>query len=799
MMRTLGWLLGIGDLESIDSLGVALAAPWAQDVSFWLFAAILALIGGSLLFYLRRQQQGPRWLRFVLGGVRGLLLAMLVVTLADPVLRLEIVNRLRPLIYVVVDSTESMAIDDGTDGQTRIAEVQSLLTKSSDSLLERLTNEDQSDVEVFVFDGNTTSQIRRPRGGDGARLGTSRLTEQLHATGQVTALGSVLMEMEQQYRSRRLAGVILVSDFAQNSGPAPLAGSHSPAARLGVPIYTIGIGATEAIDLAVELEIEPKMKKGERSTVLVRVRQNGLDGQSAAIRVVAKELGGLLDGTQPEIVIGEQTVKMNAGVQAVEFSFTPERSGRFELVATAEDMAGEKSLQNNQAARQVNIIDDYLRLMYVAFEPTWEWRFVKEVFHRDKLVGLDGFRTFLSSSDPRVRESNSLFLPTLTPKRSEFFATDVLFLEDMPRTALSDRFSQLTQEYVSQLGGGLVVIAGPRFGPRELLTTPMAEMLPVIIDPNAEPHAAPEYPEFRPRLTPHAERYSFMQLGGDKAENLKAWSNLGKLPWYQPVARPHPQAEVLLEHPTDKCADGKTPQPLIAIRPYGKGGAGDVVWIGFNEMWRLRRQYGEKYYRQFWSQLIYRLGMSHALGFDKRFVVRLDQEQYRVEDKVQLSVEAYDQNYERLVDESLPERALVAELTVPASAGGQMQKVAVPMLRKGVFETRIPVYAVGSYGLRVKDPVTGKVDEQRFEVTGVSAERREATRNEKLQRELAEATGGRSYDLTTVNRLPGEIKLSPVIERQSRHVSLWTTPGWFIAVIGLMLSEWLIRKLIHLP
>ena len=77
-------------------------------------------------------------------------------------------------------------------------------------------------------------------------------------------------------------------------------------------------------------------------------------------------------------------------------------------------------------------------------------------------------------------------------------------------------------------------------------------------------------------------------------------------------------------------------------------GAGKSFGSGFNEMWRLRRQYGEKYYRQFWSQLIYRLGMSHALGFDKRFVVRLDQQQYRAEDKVTLSVEAYDENYEPL-------------------------------------------------------------------------------------------------------------------------------------------------------
>src|SRR4029078_9152615 len=135
------------------------------------------------------------------------------------------------------------------------------------------------------------------------------------------------------------------------------------------------------------------------------------------------------DAARQQNLIGERTVTLASTALPVEFSFTPERAGRFEIAAIAQSARGEKSLQNNQAARQVNIIDDYLRLMYVAYEPTWEWRFVKEVFHRDKLVGLSGFRTYLSSSDPRVRQTNALFLPTLTPKRSEFFATDVLFLE----------------------------------------------------------------------------------------------------------------------------------------------------------------------------------------------------------------------------------------------------------------------------------------------------------------------------------------------------------------------------------
>ena len=78
---------------------------------------------------------------------------------------------------------------------------------------------------------------------------------------------------------------------------------------------------------------------------------------------------------------------------------------------------------------------------------------------------------------------------------------------------------------------------------------------------------------------------------------------------------------VLAAHPDDKCDDGRTPQPLIAIRKYGRG---EVVYIAFDEMWRLRKKYGEKYYRQFWGQMIHRLGLSHALGSQKRFVVNTD-------------------------------------------------------------------------------------------------------------------------------------------------------------------------------
>jgi hypothetical protein len=693
---------------------------------------------------------------------------------------------------------ESSAVGLAT-GPTRMDYVQAWLSKENQNTLRDLQEKRKVEIEAFIFDGNTTSQLRKLTQSSGVlsqSISGKALADQLSTKGQVTALGAVLQETSQQFGSGRLAGVVLVSDFAHNAGAAPIGlNENSPLARLGVPVYAVGVGATEAVDLAVDMQTDPKMKKAERSSVLVKLRHSGLSGQSVTVRVSGRKIGGDTSSLAPEFQIGQKTVKLETGNETATIDFTPEESGRFEFTASVDPLEGEIVDQNNRAQRQVTIIDDYLRLMYVAHEPTWEWRFIKEVFHRDKLVGMDGFRTFLASSDPRVRESNVLFLPTLTPKRSEFFANDVLFIDDMPRAALNDRFCEMVKEFVGNLGGGLVVITGPRFGPKEIQQTPLADLLPVIVDPQAEMRDAPEVPEVRLRLTPHAARYPFMQLSANEAENLRAWDNLGKLPWYQPVAALHEQAFALAEHPTDKCRDGKTAQPLISVRQYGKG---EVVFLSFNETWRLRRKYGEKYYRQLWSQLIYRLGMSHALGSDKRFVARLDQPQYRAEDKVTLTVEAYDVNFEPLDEENVVDRTLEAELVIPGPGGGELRPVRVPMLRKGVFEARIPVLAVGEYSLRVKDPVTGKFDEQRFEVTPLSAERRRAVRDVKLQNQIAEQSQGKAYDLTTVHNLVNDLQAEPKVEKLTRNQPLWSTPLWFTLIVGLMLGEWLFRKLIKL-
>lgn len=825
MNHALGWLLGLKNVKSIDEIDPSLAAPWAAEGAFWVFFALAALLVAALVFYLRYQRRGSRGARLALGLSRGLLLILLLLTLADPVLRVSLTDVKPPVVYLVFDGTDSMAIQDEYPDEQRSALVQAtgwqppegaantskkpsrvdylqaLLRKQKNNLLAQLAGDKQYRLEAFLFDGNTTSQLRKLelRKGGGDTPDPKHVAEQLTTKGQVTALGAALNDMSQQFGAGNLAAVVMFGDFAQNSGVAPVGGqgdsSTSPAGKLGVPIYTVGVGATEAMDLAIDIQTDPKMKRAERTNVLAKLRQSGLQDRTVTVTVTARKLSGELGASESaELLIGQKTVPLKTNLEAVEFPFTPEDAGRFEFVAAVEPLEGEIVAENNRATREVTIIDDYLRLMYVAYEPSWEWRFVKEVFHRDKLIGMDGFRTYLASSDPQVRESNVLFLPTLTPKRSDFFANDVIFLDDMPRTGINDRFCEMVREFVSQFGGGLVVISGARFGPAELCGTPLADMLPVILDPDARLR---DQRPFRLQLTSHAARYPFMQLGDSDVENTKAWNNLRLLPWYQPVAQLHDQSYALAEHPTDTCRDGKTRQPLIAIRQFG---AGEVVYLGFNETWRLRRLYGEQYYRRFWSQLIYRLGMSHALGNEKRFVVRTDRQQYRVEEKVTLTVEAYDENFEPLAAGDMPRQSLSAEMTIPGTGGSadQLRDVAVPLLRQGVFEAQIPVYSEGEYSIRVKDPIKNSFSEVRFDVTGLSAERRSGVRNVRLQEELAAETQGRTYDLTTVDRLPDDLQLQAITERYTRNHPLWSTPLWFIALVGLMLGEWFSRKMIHL-
>ncbi len=816
--RLLGPLVELEKAETIEGYNFSFGAPWAQAAPAWLFFGFLAMIVLAVVFYGKYHSQKPLGIRIVLGILRAAALCLILLLLAEPILSVTVTSRKRPSLWFLFDGTDSMAIADeipekerdelteavGLSGEKgpqptdagkplpRVEYVKALLKKEDDNLLGQL--EKSFRLRAFLFDQPDGVRSLDLSSDGRENTDAEHLAGQLTTDGEVSALGAALNNLARRHATNNLAGLVIVSDFDQNAGPSPL----TAAKLLGVKLYPVGIGSTAQSDVSVKLQAPLVMKKAERATVNVILRQQGLEDEEVTVTLSARRIGGPDDLEGESISVGEQTVTLSGPTMDLDFPFVPEETGRFVFTAKVDAVPGEVVEENNEAEREVNVRDDFLRLLYVAYEPTWEWRFIKEVFHRDKLVGMEGFRTFLRSSDPRVRQSSPMFLETMAPPRSEFFEYDVIFLGDMPASALSSRFCEMAREFVGDFGGGLVILSGPRFGPGQLADTPLAPLLPVKVDPSERIY---DKEPFRLRLTPEAADIDFMQLGADAKESRRGWDNLGMLPWYQPVERLHPLATALAEHPTHTCVDGKTRQPIIAIRRFGRG---EVVYLGFDETWRLRRKYGEQYYRQFWGQMIHRLGLSHALGSQKRFVVQTDRRSYQTDDHVLLTVEAYDADFNKLSEEDLQDYGsqLKAELILPAAAateGDNVQSLDVAQLRKGVFEARFPVYAAGEYRIRVTDPITKKPVETTFQVTSIAVERQNAVRNVALQEQIAEVVpGGKSYDLTSVAKLAEEIELSPKIERTIRIISLWHTWLCFGILVVLLLLEWFLRKWVNL-
>ena len=289
-----------------------------------------------------------------------------------------------------------------------------------------------------------------------------------------------------------------------------------------------------------------------------------------------------------------------------------------------------------------------------------------------------------------------------------------------------------------------------------------------------------------------------MQLGSTEAENDKARNNLGPLPWYQPVERLHPLATALAEHPSDTVVDGKSRHDhrRATVRSGRRRGG---AWL---------TNYGvcagatRTVLSSVLGQLIHRLALRHALGSQKRFVVRTDRKQYQPDDQVLLTVEAYDANFEPLGEDKVPDHKLTAVVYLPEGRGpgnATSGTLSVAQLRQGVYESRFPVFASGEHRIRVKDPITNEFAEVTVRVASVSAERQRAVRNVALQQALADATGGASYDLANVDRLVDDVKLQAKTESSVEVIPLWDTWLSFGLIVFLMLGEWLGRKWVNLP
>ena len=121
MDRWLGALLGLENVQSIDHYQFSFGEAWAHRAPAWVLFGCVALGFAAFWFYLRYQTRVRSNARYGLALARALVLALLFIMLANPIVRMVYVSSPRPLLYFLVDGTDSMAIEDDLSEEQRSA------------------------------------------------------------------------------------------------------------------------------------------------------------------------------------------------------------------------------------------------------------------------------------------------------------------------------------------------------------------------------------------------------------------------------------------------------------------------------------------------------------------------------------------------------------------------------------------------------------------------------------------------------------------------------------------------------
>src|SRR5260221_10739128 len=109
------WLLrnvGAGGefVDRIDDVRFAVQRPWTLGVGL----ALLVPVGAALLLWQwHKLRSAPPWLRLVLSFSRIAIVALLVLVLAGPFLKLEYQTEKKPIVAFLFDQSQSMLLDAG--------------------------------------------------------------------------------------------------------------------------------------------------------------------------------------------------------------------------------------------------------------------------------------------------------------------------------------------------------------------------------------------------------------------------------------------------------------------------------------------------------------------------------------------------------------------------------------------------------------------------------------------------------------------------------------------------------------
>ena len=742
----------------------AVVLPW------WAYAlAIAAAVALGWLAYARVPIALRRGQRVGLSALRAVTLIVLIVILLRPVVMVPPQAANNSRLPVLIDVSRSMRLHDGED-TARLDRAKAVVRE----LQARLSQEYR--VETLTF---------------GDSLAATTDVERVTASARRSDLRGAIADLFERYRDDRIAGVVVVSDGGDT---API--ETTPARDVAAPIFTVGIGSPDA----------PR----DREVVNLTAGEPLLPGASIDISVSATSIGfgtepvelRLAANGRPLEVRRVTPVSDGAPVHTV-FTVSPDPGVATVYSVQIPEASGEIAADNNVRSVLVPPQTGRRRILVVEGAPGYEHTFLKRALSDDPGLDVDavvrkgqsddGRDTFYVQADPSRMAALSNGYPS---KRSELFVYDAIIFANIEADFFTRDQLELTAEFISERGGGLLVLGGRSFDRQGLAGTPLEPALPIdLTDRRAEIALASasadqilggESSEANtPALTRDGATHPATRLAVTPEENRQKWAALPALASVARVGGARPGAQVLAVALTA----GGTPQPLIAAQRYGQGRtiafAGEASW-----RWRMMRPATDTSYETIWRQMtrwvtagaqsavtIMPLSPAAAGATDRISVIVRD-EDFRPVASAEVAVVLTAPNGEK--------RQLAATLS---NAGDGRYSVAARFDHGGVYR----VDAIASRG-----GVRVGTAERPVLVGGVDLEMAQPRLNEAVLKRLSAESGGRYLRPDQLSELPSLLRASRAEAGTPEMRDLWHN-GWsFAAIIALLAAEWIARRRVGL-
>ena len=796
------------------------------------------VIGITVYVYLRiARPLHPRY-RFLLILLRITAASILLGCLLAPVV-IEKKDITPPThLSILVDTSRSMQLVDASMSEipiSRLSQVNQLLFNVPGQFLQTL--QDRFEVHLYPFNTRLQQSVLLAQEDDAP-------PPQFEAEGALTDIGGAIREAASAWKGQQTAGIVLITDGAHNSGRFPL----ETITALEVPIYSIGVGAVEPPkDIQIQrVDYTPIAYTNHESVIRVNVVQTGYTGKTTQLSLREVESKRLVDVVTLTFSSHQEVNAVDASTkQMVELKLTPQAEGNFQYSVTLPTLDGELTEANNQKTFSMKVVKARLNVFYLEGRPRWDYTFLKRTLERDP--DIEATCAILSSNRLKRLPVDSVlnrldgYYPQATPASetprfpetlAELSKYDVLILGDLGAKHLTETQQRAIVDFVEMQGKPVIFLPSRNMlSVNGLGNTELAQLLPIDIPKNG---CRIEDTEFTAQLTQSGAFHPMLQLADTQmavSNRQSAKESLGTttktslltadsrhLIANMPALSRSFSGFRLRGGATALMENGKG-MPILILQRAGLGKSLMVAAEGFwNWGFGVKTFKDTRYhaiYPRFWAQVLRWMATNTD---DKNVYLTTDAATYAIGDTVKVTAYLYSETYQ-------PQAGATVQIEVVPPDGAPFQ---VNSFRSSVvgsqlgggsakpesaltddrkpttdnhFAAQFVLLQNGKYRIRATGRSGNlKLGEDQIDIYAHPqlAELENPQLNEDLLKQLAGQTDGAYFTMADAESLPENIAnvQNPIFVDAERE--LWAHPLIFITVLGLLGTEWFLRKRIGL-